>query len=367
MCARGRPSVGQDVLPADRAGIRRPGVHLPVHCVPADCSHGTSQPWTSHANGRLAQGGEEQRKGAVTPPLLLFAPLLSPRRLAQHSRAHTRCSLFRSVHPTLATHPPQVLISTLLYRFAFTAWGYALVVSGCLLCVFVVQAHAYARTLNYTFYDGGFWRWAERDPTKPHAGVFGEISYRPLIEDFESRYPRPDHILLHMAHTSGFYANMFIRQVANWGNVAGAPPLLFSCLFRDCRFTRVPRPQDSFFTPRAAATLSKPRQKPLVVASVLQKRSSAAAHETHRCFRALTKRLKSTRKPRRPPSRRAPRTRWVRRATFAWTTARRRASCARAHAVGRRASATCRVWFGRRRSRCSKVWRMGRDALPCIG
>ena len=154
------------------------------------------------------------------------------------TRAHTRCSLFRSVHPTLATHPPQVKISTLLYRFAFTAWGYALAVSGCLLCVFVIQAHAYARTLNYTFYDGGFWRWAERDPTKPHAGVFGEISYRPLIEDFESRYPRPDHILLHMAHTSGFYTNMFIRQVANWGNVAGAPPLLFSCLFRDCRFTR---------------------------------------------------------------------------------------------------------------------------------
>ena len=145
---------------------------------------------------------------------------------------------FGSVHSPLATHPPQVKISTLLFRFAFTAWGYALAVSGCLLCLFLVQAHAYARTLNYTFYDGGFWRWAERDPTKPHAGVYGEISYKPLIEDFESRYPRPDHILLHMAHTSGFYTNMFIRQVANWGNVAGAPPLLFSCLFRDCRFTR---------------------------------------------------------------------------------------------------------------------------------
>ena len=145
---------------------------------------------------------------------------------------------FGSVHSPLATRPPQVKISTLLFRFAFTAWGYALAVSGCLLCLFLVQAHAYARTLNYTFYDGGFWRWAERDPTKPHAGVYGEISYKPLIEDFESRYPRPDHILLHMAHTSGFYTNMFIRQVANWGNVAGAPPLLFSCLFRDCRFTR---------------------------------------------------------------------------------------------------------------------------------
>ena len=145
---------------------------------------------------------------------------------------------FGSVHSPLATRPPQVKISTLLFRFAFTAWGYALAVSGCLLCLFLVQAHAYARTLNYTFYDGGFWRWAERDPTKPHAGVYGEISYKPHIEDFESRYPRPDHILLHMAHTSGFYTNMFIRQVANWGNVAAAPPLLFSCLFRDCRFTR---------------------------------------------------------------------------------------------------------------------------------
>ena len=86
---------------------------------------------------------------ATPPPPASFFPNIHDQDGALtrwESEQHTRCSLFRSVHPTLATHPPQVLISTLLYRFAFTAWGYALVVSGCLLCVFVVQAHAYACT-----------------------------------------------------------------------------------------------------------------------------------------------------------------------------------------------------------------------------
>ena len=64
--------------------------------------------------------------------------------------AHTPGALSSGRSASPRHPPPQVLISTLLY-FAFTAWGYALVVSGCLLCVFVVQAHAYTRTLNYTF------------------------------------------------------------------------------------------------------------------------------------------------------------------------------------------------------------------------
>ena len=138
----------------------------------------------------------------------------------------------------------------LIVQFAFSSWAYALAVSLVFLLIFVIQASAYASALEYSYYEGGLWRWAQDDPTVPERGAYGETTVKKLLEDpdyidpltgyISKSFPQPwpKVVWNFIAHTPGYYTYEFIRQIAQWGNVAAAPTVLYACLFRDCRGTR---------------------------------------------------------------------------------------------------------------------------------
>ena len=133
--------------------------------------------------------------------------------------------------------PSKVSARTLISRFALSAWAYALIVSFLALVVFLIQAHGLASMIEGYLYEGGS-VWSASTPSTTSSDIwirqFG-------VEESTDRAFEPTvwyWMLGAYAHSPGFYCYEFFRLVAWWGNAGAAPPLLYACLFQECRVTR---------------------------------------------------------------------------------------------------------------------------------
>lgn len=136
-----------------------------------------------------------------------------------------------------AVMPSNVSAFTLISKFALSAWAYALIVSFIALVVFLLQAHGLASMLDGYLYDAGsLWSASTTSSTATNNWIRLFGVEKPTGRAFESTVWY--WMLGAYAHSPGFYCYDFFRLVSWWGNAGVAPPLLYACLFQECRVTR---------------------------------------------------------------------------------------------------------------------------------